>query len=533
MQSLQTELDSENTSSAVVLSGDYLSSQETVGQESLGKAAGRGFTWLSLCLVVGKLLSFLTQIVLGRLLLDEDFGVFAIATSIANFLRVFNDGGVAQVLIQRGAAQFEKLTPPAFWIGICFSSVTGVLLAIASPWIATIYGDSRLMPLLWVFALTVVLSAPATLFKAKLRIDLRFKTLAWIGTAWFAFRYLGTILLAYLGYGAMSFVLPLPFVSIFECLATYAATRIIPWEGGWQLSLWPSILGNSLWVMLAAFARGLARNGDYLVLGLLVLPGLVGQYFFGYQLTAQFAILMASNVQFVLFPVLSRLASDPDRQARAIVKTIRLMMLVSGPVCLLVAVNIEALEAVLWDKKWAMAVPLMQIFSIVAPIRLVPDIVHAAITSRGEFRRSAVLFLLEGVVLMLSVWLAVGISGADITDIALIVAASQTLFSLGLTIVVLSNFGISATPIVSALLPAWLCSMAAALLAARIGYVVATNDQYFVLIAINSVIFFTTFMLFMRLFFARHLAELAGVIPHPWDTFLRRSLLLTSAAWQN
>ncbi|QEG34700.1 oligosaccharide flippase family protein [Bythopirellula goksoeyrii] len=528
MQSLQSENDGKNTSTAEVVSGERLPSQK-----ALGKTAGSGFTWLSLTLAVGKLLSFVTQIVLGRLLLDEDFGVFAIATSIANFLRILNDGGVAQVLIQRGPALFEKWTAPAFWIGICFSLFTGIFLAAASPWIAALYGDSQLVPLLWVFALTIVISAPTTLFKAKLRIELRFRTLAWVGTVWFFLRYLGVIYLAYRGYGAMSFVLPLPLASLFECVAFYILTRMTPWKGGWQLHLWPSILGNSTWAMLSAFARGLARNGDYIVLGLLVSPSLVGQYFFGYQLTAQFAILMASNVQFVLFPVLSHLATDPGRQSRAIIKTIRVMMLVSCPICLLVAINIEVLEAVLWDKKWSMAVPLMQIFSIVAPIRLIPDIVHAAITSRGEFRRSANLFLLEGAFLMLSVWLAASITGANITGIALIVATLQTGFSLALTMIVLSNFKISISLIVKALMPAWLCSMGAALITVKIGNAITTDGQYFVLLAANTAIFCALFLLFMRLFFSRRLAELAGIIPPPWDSFLLRSLFLDSSAWQN
>ena len=493
---------------------------------SLGRATGSGFSWLTLCLIAGKLLSFATQLVLGWYLFKEDFGLLAIATSIANFVKVFNDGGVAQVLIQRGGTNFERLSTPAFWIGMVFSLISAGLLALCAPWAAAIYDDARLVPMLLILALTMVLSAPATIFKAKLRLDMQFKTLSWQGTAWFFLRYVGTILLAYWGFGAMSFVLPLPVVSIFECLVTYQATRIAPWRGNAQFSIWSHILGSSTWVLIASFARAIARNGDYLVLGLLVSQGVVGQYFFGYQLTAQFAILMASNIQFVLFPVLTRFANQPDRQASAMVRTIRMIMLVSGPISLMVALNIESLETLLWHNKWAMVVPLMQVFSLFAPVRLIPDVLHAAITSRGEFRRSAQFLLMEGLVLMFSAWLAVVLCGTNLTGIAWVVGFSQTGFSLALTVFILNRHGISLGSIVAAILPSWACSVVATGVAWWIGSSCLPSEMLMSHVVFDTVVFSAVFLGLMRVFFASHLGELAGVLPNSLAGVIRRTLCL-------
>ena len=499
-------------------------------QQSLGKAAGHGFSWFSISIIVGKVLNFLTQLVLGAILLDEEFGIFAIASSIAVFLRVFNDGGVAHVLVQRGKSQFDRLAGPAFWISMCFSLATGLLMAAITPLAVHLYGNSQLAPLMYLLAVTIPLSCPATILKAKLRVELRFQTIAWISVSWFLIRQSGTIILALLGYGAMSFVIPLPFVTLLELVAVSVITRITPWKGKIRVSQWPEILGSSFWVAFAAFLRGLSSNGDYIVLGLLVPTAILGQYFFGYQLTVQFAVLMAANIQYVLFPVMSHLASEPARQARAIVRTIRLMTLVAAPFSLIVAATISSIEALAWQEKWAAAVPLMQIFSVAAPLRLISEIVHAAIMSRGQFRRSAKLRLFEALLLMFSAWFAVRLFGANLTQIALLIAASQATFSVVLTLVVLRGYGIRPADVWRAFLPAWITATAvAALTVAVSGWYLNALPQL-VRLLLETCLFSGGFLLLARMLFSKQLEELASVVPGSLKGLVRRVFLLKQIA---
>ena len=501
----------------------------SVNQPSLGKTAGQGFSWLTLSTVVGKILNFLTQLVLGAILLDEEFGIYAIAASVANFLRVLNDGGVAQILVQRGENQFSRLSGPAFWIAMCFSLVTGSLLAGIAPLAAYIYNEPKLLPMILLIAVTIPLSAPTTIFKAKLRMDLRFQTMAWISVAWFLIRHLGTILFALLGYGVMSFILSIPIVCLFELFATFMATRIFPWRTKLQFRLWAEILGSSFWVMAGAFFRGLARNCDYLVLGLLVSKATLGQYFFGYQLTVQIALLMATNIQYVLFPVMSRLANEPARQAKAIVRTIRLMVLVAAPLSLIVATTIESIEAIFWQEKWAMAVPLMKIFAIAAPIRLLPEIVHAAMTSRGQFGKSALLVLAEGALLMFSAWLAVALFGSNLTQIALLIAASQVAFSIILTLVILRGYGVQPTNVLGAFLPIWSTSIAVAATTIAVSELYLADTSLTVRLLLEIGLFSLQFLVLVRCFFAGQLDELASVIPRPLEGVVRRVFFLNQS----
>ena len=84
------------------------------GGPSYGKTASRGVIWTSLANGLGRFTAFIAQWVLGYLLSDEDFGVYAIAISASSLVLAFQNAGFPRVLVQRGA-EFERLGRP-IWI---------------------------------------------------------------------------------------------------------------------------------------------------------------------------------------------------------------------------------------------------------------------------------------------------------------------------------------------------------------------------------------------------------------------------------
>jgi PST family polysaccharide transporter len=498
---------------------------------SLGKAVGRGFSWLTLSLLAGRMFAAISQLALGRWISAEEFRDFAIVASIAALVKIFQDGGVPQVLIQRGSAEFDRLVGPAFWLSAAFGVSGGLMLAIAAPLFAWLYDAPGLIVWLLVIAATLPLGAASTIMRAKLRVDLRFKALAVIAVLWFFLRHGGTIALAAIGLGVISMVLPLLLVSMTEWVAGCYATGMKPWRKSADVREWPKLLGSSIWVAAAATFRGLGRNGDYLVLGLLASKGVVGKYFFGYQLTAQIVDLLAINLQQVLFPALSRLAGEPARQSRAVIRTVRMLMLVAAPASLALTVisrpGIAILDAVIWNNKWSAVIPLMQIFAVTAPIRMFSDVMTAALSSRGEFRGSALLLLAEGIWVMLAAALAVAIYGpSDLTGIALVVAICQAIFSIGSTSIVLRRFGISPQSFFGAFLPAWLTAVAAAALAAGAQHLFTSEAHQLTRLTVGAVAFAAAFVTMTRIFLRSDLDELSRVMPGRAAKIMQRALLL-------
>lgn len=499
----------------------------TLDESSLSKAAGRGFSWLSFSLVLGKVLIFFAQIVLGWILTEEDFGVLAIVASVIAFIRVFQDGGLSQVLVQRGKDKFQVLQGIGFWLVVGVSCVAAILLAIAAPFMAKTYGDARLTPLLLVLALTLPIGAPASFMRATLQLNLQFRIISIIVAIRFLIRSLGMIVLALLGFGAMSFVLPMLFIAIYDNVATYLCTRVKPWSETIAWSEWRSLMSDSSWVVFTAVFRGLARNGDYLILGLLISKDLVGLYFFGYQLTIQFTWLLALNLRHVFFPILSQLANQPARQAAAISRTLRMLMLVMAPTNMILAVTIGPLEELIWHQKWAGAVPLMQIFAIVSPILIFSDVVSAALASRGQFRLGGFLTCLEGVWLLFSAWLAVQFAGTEnITLIALWIFGLQVVFLLIESALILRTFNIRPLAFVMSFLPQWTVGLGAAGLTAIVGHYLPVEMLPIVQVLILATIYLVAFSLLAMGLLRSDLKELATVAPRPLANVLKKFFCL-------
>jgi len=483
-------------------------------QVALGQTAGSGFSWMMSKTLFGKVFSFAAQMVLGTILLPEEFGIYVIALSVASFVRVFRDGGVQDVLVKRGDTYFQEFAGPAFWLATSFSLGASGILASISPVVAKLYGDPRLIPLLLIIAGDVLIRGLGTVLNAKLRIDLQFRTLAKIGMASAAIRYCGAIVLALLGFGALSFVIPVLVVALFEFLAMYAATRITPWLKKARFHTWPDFLGDSLWITLTALFHTLALNGPYLVLSLLVSKAVVGQYFFGYQLTSQFIRLMGFSVQQVLFPVMSRMADDSSRHTKALYRVYRVLLLTIAPVSILLGIIIEPLELLIWGRKWMAAVPLMQIFAITAPLRIFSTIAFASLTSRGLFRQTALLTLVQAVLLMSSAWFAVWLFGEDLTKIALVTATVQGLFSYVMPVVSLRSVGIQVWTFTSSVVPALFFALVATGCTVFIGNLLPVEASPIVQILLQGCSFVAIYTILTRLFLSSHFIDLLNVAPN-------------------
>ena len=133
---------------------------------SLAVAVGRGFSWLTLSIVAGKVLGAVTQLLLGRWISDEQFGDIAIMLSIATVVKVFQDGGVPQVLVQRGAAAFERSMGAAFWLSMTLACGAGLVLAASAPVVAAVYEAPALTGLLWIVVISLPLSGVSTFLRA-------------------------------------------------------------------------------------------------------------------------------------------------------------------------------------------------------------------------------------------------------------------------------------------------------------------------------------------------------------------------------
>lgn len=415
--------------------------------------------------------SVASQIILAYLLSKEDFGVYALAVSIVSFTNTLRDGGVENYIISKGVKAFHSLASDLFWVSLAFNAACALLLAAGGHIGSFIYTEPRLVPMLYITGLSVLLNTPCSVLSAKLSIDMRFRDIAYINSARAMMRYAGWVLCAFLGYGPLSFVIPLPFVSLIDSIWTYLIVEQKPWLTRPKLGRSAKMLKETGWVMTSNLAGVLFQNGDYLMLGLVMTKGLLGVYFFSYELVAQVGVLFANNVTKVLFPTLMKQNINREDIKDTVFESIDLLMLVTTLLSITIAVAIKPLSELLgWTTRFPGIEQCVWGLAFFFPLRMLTAITRSLLMSRGAFRGLLMAFLGKGVGLTVVTYVS-AIMLIDIGDVATAIGGYIGLVSLVVLLVIVRSIDISLRPIAISIIIPWV-------MAVSLGLVVLSLDKF-------------------------------------------------------
>jgi PST family polysaccharide transporter len=418
---------------------------EPTAIEPVGRRAGRGMLWMVGGTAVTKAGSLITQVVLGWILSDGDFGVYAIAVSVALIAQVLRDGGIRVLLVQEGDPAFERQVRPAFWMSLVFSLFCAAGLVAVAPALAGVFGEPELVPVLLVLALSLPVQSMVVPAVARLQIDLRFRTLARIELVSSIIRYGLTIVLALAGLGPLAFAIPIVAAAAYEALAGWLATRVTAWRRPVELDRWRSLFRRSKWVMLNTLATAVPRQSDYFALGLSAPIDVVGVYFFAYQLTFQFASLLQTNIRKVLLASFASRHTDRDWLERSLLRACEALALVSSLALVSLIALAGDLEALVWRGRWSDAVPAIAVFAALLPPALVLLVPDYALQATGRFRLSFVTSLAGNLGIPVVAYLAgpLATSTAETWKLAVVVGGWTVASSAFQSIVALRVLGIS------------------------------------------------------------------------------------------
>lgn len=487
----------------------------SIRTENSGKALAptvfRGSSWVAMGAILSRGIGLAAQILLGLLLSDRDFGVYAIAIGVSSVLTVLRDGGARQLLISR-PAQHASLLAPVFWIAVTFACATAVLLAATAPLAAG--ADSSVATLLLIIALAQPLSVPGSILSARLQIDLRFGPLTAIQSTLAFVRFGGAVFLAWRGYGPLSFVLPLIPMAFIEWAWAWALTRDQPWFARPRVRQWRSLLRVSAWAVAGSAGIAAINSGVPVVLGVLVPAGVVGLYFFAQQLVAQIGIVLGASLAQVLFPAFTRMLDDPARKRRAVLRSLRQAMLLASPLCAGMAAVIIPFESLVWGGKWAAAAESVIVMALVYPINVASAIPVAVQQARADFRAWGIGVNAVAVVTFMGA-AGAAISRPEPLPIAAASSLALALASILYTAWALRPLSIGLKDVLGAVAPAWVMAACAAILAIIIDTWVMNHWPALVRCLLAGSIFTLGFAALVRLVVVDQVIESVGLLPAP------------------
>lgn len=220
--------------------------------ESLQNKTIRGAVWTAGNRFSTMLLSFVSNMVLARMLTPDDFGCIGMLAIFIVIANTFVDGGLGSAIIQKKNITDTDLST-VFLFNLTVSTILYCLLFLAAPLIAGFYKIPLLSAVLRVEGLILFINSFAVVQTAQLKKQMEFNKIAYSSIGATAISVTFAIITAFLGWGIWALV--------FQQII-YAITYVII---VWLMSSWKPIFAFS-----AESFRQLFGFGSYIFISNLI-----------------------------------------------------------------------------------------------------------------------------------------------------------------------------------------------------------------------------------------------------------------------
>ena len=321
--------------------------------------------WRSGSQIVSQMISWVVTLVVIRLLDPADYGLFAMTQVILNFATFLNGYGLVSALVQSDTLDSHRLRQ-AFGMMLLLNGGLAVAQLLIAPVAADYYDQPLVADLLRVQALLYLTTPFISIPEALMGRALDFRRPAVVNLIAAAASAAVALTGALLGWGVWTLVFA-PMAGFWVKAVGYVLAtgfRPIPsfdFRGtGAMVTYGASLLGGQLfWIVQS--------QADIFIGGRMLDPHELGLYAEALFLTQIFVSKFIPPLNDVAFPAYARMQKDPGRIAWSFCKAVRLLLLISCPVYLGMAVTALPLVETLFGEKWLPMAPFVAILALAMP----------------------------------------------------------------------------------------------------------------------------------------------------------------------
>ena len=321
-----------------------------------------GMIWSTVGRFGTMALSFVSNLVLARLLMPGDFGVIGMLHVFIAVSSVFVTAGFGSALIQKKNPTHIDYTS-VFWWNLAAALLFYWILFLSAPAIAGFYKMPELKPVVRVLSLTLIINSFSIVQTNQLRKQLKFKLLSMrtLGAS-----FAGTvvsIVLALLGYRYWSLVagtLVTNFIGVLLLwrLSSWRPTREFSVQSLKELFAFGGLMA------LSSFVETIFTNLQSLIIGKWYSAGDLGYYTQARRLEDVPTQSLSHIVNQVSFPVFSSLQDDRSELVETVRRNTKAINYINFPLMALLIVIARPLILLLYGAKWEVSIPYFQILCI-------------------------------------------------------------------------------------------------------------------------------------------------------------------------
>jgi len=299
-------------------------------------------------------ISIISGIIVARILFPEDFGIIGMAATFSGLIDVFSRFGFEAFVISRQEIDQKEINS-VYLSNIFVGLLSAAVILVGAPIVAILYKTPEVKYILFfaafLFIVNSLMSIPRALFIREMRQDFISKVEIFHGFLNTCLVITMALMLAPNGFGYLSYVIALLIANSLVCLIYLLKRR---WKFSREIDR--PILKQSFRYGKSFLPKTILNyfvyNSDYIFVGALLGPALLGYYCFGFDKASIFAGLLVGLHCTVFFPLFSKFQQEPQELKKTFFSLVEKQALIVYPLIFIQIILAKEIINIIYSSKW-------------------------------------------------------------------------------------------------------------------------------------------------------------------------------------
>ena len=329
---------------------------------NLRDAAASGLIWNAIQKYATLGISFVSSIILARLLTPYDYGCIGMLTIFITVATIMVDGGFGAALLQKKRPTQEDYSTIFYW-NLIISAILYVVLFFSAPYIAIFYKIPLLSKVLRVQGIVLFINAFKMVQSNQLRKSFRFKPMTITVIVSSVISIVVTIIMAYLGYGVWSLVMQNLLMSALPMVAFWFITKWKPLLCFSKQSF-KELFSFGGFMFLSSVTNTVADNVQGLLIGRFYNPSTMGYYSKAWATDSLASTGISSVINSFVLQLYSEVQDDYQALKSILKRLTTTLAYATCPLIVSMVLVATPLFIILYSDRWVPCVPYFRILAI-------------------------------------------------------------------------------------------------------------------------------------------------------------------------
>jgi len=353
-------------------SAEIVSDRTEPANLPLAKRVRAGLSWNVSSALITESIRFVRSIVLARLLVPEDFGLFAMALTVVGALNALSSLGLSRTIVANKFESNDELKAhlDTVWsVELLRGFVIALLVSASAFPMSRFYGQDQLKLIIPILGLITLVGGFQNIGLALLRKEISFARIFWYELVTNVAGIALTVAFAVVLRNVWALIIGLLLTSVVGTAASYVFHSYRP-RLSFEKHALRRVLNVGKLTLLIAVASYAINMADNIMVGRLLGSSPLGNYSLAFNISSAPISVLVFSLSTVLFPAYAEITSQrPKALELAFTRVFSIALLTIVTIAMSLFLLAGDVVQLLFGSRWTTAGTVLRILALVIPLR--------------------------------------------------------------------------------------------------------------------------------------------------------------------